>query len=71
MISSSSSTAFPFVGLMLTGEFTLLDDPTNASGVVMMVVSLADGPDFTGSERRAEPRDPTRKLKPPIIRSIS
>jgi hypothetical protein len=26
---------------------------------------------FIGSERRTEPRDPTRKLKLPIVRSIS
>jgi hypothetical protein len=33
MILSSSSTVLSFVGLMLTGEFTLLDEPTDVSGV--------------------------------------
>jgi hypothetical protein len=34
MISSSSSTMLPFVSLMLTGEFTSLDEPTDVSEVV-------------------------------------
>jgi hypothetical protein len=61
----------PFVGLMLTGKFTLLDEPTEDSEVVAIAVFPADGPEFIGSERRTEPRDPTRKLKLPIVRSIS
>jgi hypothetical protein len=68
---SSSSLAVPFVGLTLIGEFASLDEPTDASGVAMIVVSLADRPDFTGSEKRAEPKDRTQKLKLPIIKSTS
>jgi hypothetical protein len=71
MISSSSSTVLPFVGLMLTGEFTSLDEPTDVSGVATIAVFPADGPDFIGSERRTEHRDPTQKLRLPIVRSIS
>jgi hypothetical protein len=69
-ISSSSSAMF-FVFFMLTGEFALLDEPTDASEVVILVVSLADGPDFIGSERRVEPRGPTQKLRLPIVRFVS
>jgi hypothetical protein len=36
---------------MLTGKFTLLDEPTDVSGVATIVVFRADGPNFTGSER--------------------
>jgi hypothetical protein len=71
MISSSSSTVLLFAGLMLTGEFTSLDETTKVSEVAAIAVFLADGPEFIGSERRTEPRDPTRKLKLPIVRSIS
>jgi hypothetical protein len=41
MISSSSLSVFPllFVGLMLTGEFTSLDEPTEVSVVVAAAVS--------------------------------
>jgi hypothetical protein len=60
-----------FVDLVLTGEFASLDEPTDASRVVRIVVSLADGPDFTGSERQTEPDDPTQKLRLLIVRFFS
>jgi hypothetical protein len=44
MISSSSSTVLPFVDLMLICEFTLLDEPTDVSGVATVVFVPADGP---------------------------
>jgi hypothetical protein len=73
MISSSSSIVlhFPFVSFMLTNEFTLLDEPTEVYEVAAIRVFPADGSEFIGSERRTEPRDPTQKLKLPIVRSIS
>jgi hypothetical protein len=57
----------PFAGLMLIGEFTSLDEPTDVSDVAAIAIFPADRPEFTGSERRIEPRDPTRKLKLPIV----
>jgi hypothetical protein len=48
MISLSSSTVFPLVGVMLTGEFTSLDEP---SEVVAVAVYLVDVPEFIGSDR--------------------
>jgi hypothetical protein len=59
MILSSSSTVLPLVGLMLTNEFTLLDELADVSGVAMNAVFSTDGPDFMGSKRRVEPRDLT------------
>jgi hypothetical protein len=41
------------------------------SDVAAAAVFPADRPEGIGSERRREPRDPTQKLKLPIIRSIS
>jgi hypothetical protein len=46
MISSSSSTVLPFVGFMLIGEFTSLDEPTKVSEVAAIAVFSADGPEF-------------------------
>jgi hypothetical protein len=40
MISSSPSTMVFFVDLVLTGEFASLDEPTDASRVVRIIVSL-------------------------------
>jgi hypothetical protein len=71
MISLSPSAVFPSVGLTLTGEFASLDDPTDGSGIAVVVLSLIDGPNFVGSKRRVEPRDPTRKLKLSILKFIS
>jgi hypothetical protein len=56
--------------LMLTGEFTSLEEPTDAFEVAAAVVFLV-APKFTGSERRTELRDPTQQLKLPIVISIS
>jgi hypothetical protein len=59
------------VGLKLIGEFTSLEEPTNDSYLGADVVFPADRPEFIGSKRRVEPRDPTQKLRLPIVRSIS
>jgi hypothetical protein len=56
---------------MLTGEFTSLDEPTEVPEVATIMFCPADGPEFIGSERRTEPKDPTQKLKLLIVRSIS
>jgi hypothetical protein len=55
----------------LTGEFTSLEDHSDDSDIAIVMVLLADGSDFVESERRIEPKDPTRKFKLLIIRSIS
>jgi hypothetical protein len=55
----------------LTSEFTSLEEPTDDSDTVKFLVSLADGSGFARSERRVEPKDPTRKFRLPIVRSIS
>jgi hypothetical protein len=47
------------VAARLTGEFTLLEEPTDDPYIVIVLVLLADGPDFAGSERRVEPEGPT------------
>jgi hypothetical protein len=36
----------PFVGLMLTGEFTSLDEPTEVSEVAAIAVYTTDRPEF-------------------------
>jgi hypothetical protein len=59
------------VVVKLTGEFTSLEEPIDDSDIAIVVVSLADGSDFGGSERRIEPKEPTRKFRLPIVRSIS
>jgi hypothetical protein len=35
----------------LTGEFTSLEEPTDDPEIVIVLILLADGPDFAGSER--------------------
>jgi hypothetical protein len=73
MVSSSSlilSSIF-FVVVKLTGEFTSLEELTNDYDNTAVVVFPVDAPDFVGSERRIEPREPTQKFRLPIIRSIS
>jgi hypothetical protein len=47
-----------YVGLKLTGEFTSQEEPTDDSDLAADMVFPADGPEFIGSERRIEPRDP-------------
>jgi hypothetical protein len=55
----------------LTGEFTSLEEPMDDLDAVILLVLLADGPDFIGSERRVEPKVPMQKLKLPNVNSIS
>jgi hypothetical protein len=57
--------------LGLTGEFTLLEEPTDDSDLAVDTVFLADGPEFVRSERRIVPREPMQKLRLQIVRSIS
>jgi hypothetical protein len=38
----------PFVSLLLTGEFTSLDEPIDVSRVAAIVIFPADEPDFIG-----------------------
>jgi hypothetical protein len=59
------------ISAKLTGKFTLLEKPSDDSYIATVLGSLADGPGFTGSERRIEPSDPTLKFKLPIVKSIS
>jgi hypothetical protein len=60
-----------FIVVKLTGEFASPEEPTDVYDIAAVAVFLADGPDFIGSERRTEPKEPTRKLRLPNIRSIS
>jgi hypothetical protein len=55
---------------MLTGEFTLLEEPTEVSDVAVAAVLVADGSEEIESERRRDPRDPMQKLRLSIVRSI-
>jgi hypothetical protein len=73
MVYSSSLIVYPifFVVVKLTGEFTSLEEPTDDSDIAAVVIFPADGPDFVGSERRIEPREPTQKFRLPIVKSIS
>jgi hypothetical protein len=47
------------VAVILTGEFTSLEEPTDDPDIVILSALLVDRPDFTGSERRVEPEGPT------------
>jgi hypothetical protein len=73
MVSSSYSIFSPVFSTIvkLTGEFTSLEEPTDDPDIVIVLISLADGSSFAGSERRIEPKDPTRKFRLPIVSSIS
>jgi hypothetical protein len=55
----------------LTDEFTSLEEPTDDFDIAIVIVLLANGPDFVESERRIDPKDPTRKFKLLIVKSIS
>jgi hypothetical protein len=55
----------------LTGEFTLLEEPTDDFDIVADAVFSPDGPDFVGSERRVIRKDSTQKLRLLIAKSIS
>jgi hypothetical protein len=73
MVSSSSlilSSIFSIV-VKLIGEFISLEEPTYESDVAIVAVFSADGPDFVGSERRIDPKEPTQKLRLLIVRYIS
>jgi hypothetical protein len=54
----------------LTGEFTSLEEPTDDPDIVTVLILLADGSSFVGSERRIVPKSPTQKLRLPIVNSI-
>jgi hypothetical protein len=73
MVSSSSTIFSPVISIVakLTGEFASLEEPTKDLDIAIVLASLADGSGFAGSERRIEPKDPMRKLRLPIVRSIS
>jgi hypothetical protein len=60
-----------YVVAKLTSEFALLEEPTDDSDIAIVFALLADGSGFAGSERRIEHKDPTRKFRLPIVRSIS
>jgi hypothetical protein len=55
----------------LTDEFASLEEPPDDSDITIVLTLLADGAGFVESERRIEPKDPTRKFRLPIVRSIS
>jgi hypothetical protein len=70
---SSSSLIFLLVfsaAAKLTGEFTSLEEPTDDPDIVIVLVLLADGSGFVGSERRVELKNLTQKLRLPIVNSI-
>jgi hypothetical protein len=73
MVSSSLSIFSHVISAIakLTGEFASLEEPTDDSDIAIVSVSLVDGSGFARSERRIDPKDPTRKFRLPIIRSIS
>jgi hypothetical protein len=49
----------------------MLEEPTDDSNIASVLVPLADGSGFAGSERRIEPEDLKRKFRLPIVKSIS
>jgi hypothetical protein len=55
----------------LTGEFTSLERPNDYSDMAIVAVVPADRSYFIGSERRIDPKEPTRKFRLSIVRSIS
>jgi hypothetical protein len=70
---SSSSSKFPLVfsaAAKLTGKLTSLEECTDDPDIVIVLVLLADGSDFAGSERRVKPENPTQKLRLSIVNSI-
>jgi hypothetical protein len=62
--------SFPIVA-KLTGKFASLEEPTDDSVITIVPVFPTDVSDFIKSERRVEPKEPTRKFRLPIVRSIS
>jgi hypothetical protein len=59
------------VVVKLTGEFTLLEEPTDDFDIFAVAVFLVDGSDFIGFERRIEHKELTRKFMLPNIRYVS
>jgi hypothetical protein len=53
-----------------TSEFTSLEEPTDDPDIVTILILLADGSSFVGSEGRIIPESPTQKLRLPIVNSI-
>jgi hypothetical protein len=69
--SGSSNFSYRFsIAVRLTGEFALLEEPTDDPDLAIILVLLVDGPDFAGFERQVEPEGPTYKLKLPNVNSI-
>jgi hypothetical protein len=54
----------------LIGEFISLEEPSDDFDIAIVMVLLANGSDFVESDRRIEPKDPTRKFRLPIVKSI-
>jgi hypothetical protein len=54
----------------LTGEFTLLEEPTDDPDIVTVLTLLADGSSFVGSKRRIVPETPMQMLRLLIVNSI-
>jgi hypothetical protein len=48
-----------------------MEEPTDDSDIAIVTVLLADGSDFIESERQIKPKDPMRKFRLPIVKSIS
>jgi hypothetical protein len=55
----------------LTGEFTLLEEPSDDSIIAFVSGSLADGSGFVGSKRRVEPEGPMKMFRLLIVSSVS
>jgi hypothetical protein len=72
VVSSNSSIFYPSASAVakLTGEFTSLEEPTDDPDIVIVLILLADGSNFIGSEGRIKPESPTQKLRLPIVNSI-
>jgi hypothetical protein len=70
-LSSSIASSLFYVGVRLTGEFSSLEELPDDSDIAKDAVSSADRPDFVGSERQIESREPTRKFRLLNVRSIS
>jgi hypothetical protein len=72
VVLSSSSIFSPASSAVakLAGEFTSLEEPTDDLDIVTVLILLADGSGFVGSEGRIVPKSPTQKLRLPIVNSI-
>jgi hypothetical protein len=69
----SSSSIFPPASsaiVKLTGEFTLLEGPTDDPDIVTVLTLFADVSSFVGSEGRIVLESPTQKLRLPIVNYI-